>query len=970
MFSEFHAWLARILRAAEYSFDSGWTMQTGDVPGAETTKFDDRHWQKVTLPHAFNENEAFHVDIHNLPTGVAWYRKRFVLRKDVADGKAFLEFEGVRQAAEVYVNGVFAGRSENGVMAFGIDATAFLKPAPQENLIAVRVDNDWKYREKATATPFQWNDTNFYANYGGINKSVRLHMTGPLYQTLPLYSSLGTTGVYIWADQFDIPGGSAVVHAESQVRNASSTVRRFDYHVELRDIEGHAAGEMDGGTFSLKPGETRVVTASARFEHLHFWSWGYGYLYAVETSLIVDGRAVDSVTTRTGFRKTSFGDGVLALNDRVIQIHGYAQRTTNEWPALGTDVPPWVSDFSNALMVESGANLVRWMHVTPSRQDSSSADRVGLMQSMPAGDSEGDSKGRQWEQRVELMRDSIVYNRNRPSIVFYESGNRGISEEHMAQMRALRDTFDPHGGRAIGAREMLGSHIAEYGGEMLYVNKSAGKPLWAHEYSRDEGARKFQDDFTPPFHEDLPDYNRNQDSHAVEDVRRWYDYWRERPGSGRRVSAGGVNIIFSDSNTHFRGDNNYRRSGEVDAMRLPKEGYFAHQVMWDGWVDVEHPRTHIIGHWNYASGVVKDVQVVSSAQKVELFLNGRSLGLGTRDYDFLFTFRHIAWAPGELRAVGYDDNGHEISSDAIITAGPPVAVRLKPYIGPNGWRADGADLALVDVEIIDAQGRRVPTALNPIHFSLDGPAEWRGGIAQGPGNFILSEDLPVECGVNCVALRSTAKPGVVRLTAQADGLKSATLELVVNAPQVADGTAPFGGDELAPRLDRGPTPGGVSFTPWRIPVTVTSVTAGSNQQTARNSIDDDETTAWASDGNLSHAWIEYRFDRPRTVGELTLRLPGWRMRAYPLRVTLDGRTVYEGVPPNSYGYVTLPLRPRTGSSLRISLTGPTIDRDGNGNIMHITDEKNSWGTRAELVNAGDFLSIIEAEIYQNRAKSR
>ena len=84
------------------------------------------------------------------------------------------------------------------------------------------------------------------------------------------------------------------------------------------------------------------------------------------------------------------------------------------------------------------------------------------------------------------------------------------------------------------------------------------------------------------------------------------------PGTGRRVSSGGVNIIWSDSNTHYRGDNNYRRSGEVDAVRIPKEGFYAHQVMWNGWVDVERPATHIIGHWNYAAGTTKDLSVLST----------------------------------------------------------------------------------------------------------------------------------------------------------------------------------------------------------------------------------------------------------------------------------------------------------------------------------------------------------------------
>jgi hypothetical protein len=951
---------------ADYAFNGGWLMQTGDVAGADRADFDDGRWQHVTLPRAFNENDAFHLDIHKLPTGIVWYRKHFVLPPTPAGGKVLLEFEGARHAAEVYINGRFAARSENGVMAFGVDATAYIRPAPEENVIAVRVDNDWKYQEKATGTSFQWSDMNFYANYGGINKNVRLHLTGPLYQTLPLYSSLGTTGVYIWADQFDIGGGAATIHAESQVRNDSSVARSFVYRVSLRDAAGHPAGQIDGNTISLAPGETRIVSASARLTHLHFWSWGYGYLYDVKTSLVVDGHEVDSVTTRTGFRKTSFANGAVALNDRVLQIHGYAQRTTNEWPALGIDVPPWLSDFSNAMMVQGGANLVRWMHVTPSRQDAASADRVGLMQSMPAGDSEGDASGRQWEQRVELMRDSIIYNRNRPSIIFYECGNKGITEDHMAQMRAVRDEFDPHGGRAIGGREMLGSKVAEYGGEMLYIDKSAGKPVWAHEYSRDEGARKFQDEFTPPFHKDSPDYNRNQDSHAVEEVRRWYDYWRERPGSGKRVNAGGVNLVFSDSNTHFRGDNNYRRSGAVDPIRLPKEVYFAHQVMWDGWVNVEHPRTHIIGHWNYAPGTIKDVQVVSSAQRVQLFLNGHSLGYGERNYDFLFTFKQVAWAPGVLMAVGYDAKEHKESSYELRTAGAPAMLRLTAHVAPHGWRADGADVALVDVEVVDAKGRRVPTALDMIHFSFSGPAEWRGGIAQGPDNYILAKDLPVEGGINRIILRSTTKAGNVRVTAHADGLRDAVLDLHVTAPPAQDGKSPLEGDDLAPRLDRGPTPKGPSFVAWRTPIPVASAIAGSNAQDAGLSFDDNETTAWTSDGDLSHAWIEYSFDHPRTVGELTLRVPGFRMRVYPVRITLDGQTVFEGDIPNSFGYVTLPLGSHTGSHLRIALTGPTADRDPRGKVMQITDEKTSWGTRAEFVKSGDILSILEAEIYEAR----
>lgn len=186
----------------------------------------------------------------------------------------------------------------------------------------------------------------------------------------------------------------------------------------------------------------------------------------------MDGRKVDEVATRTGFRKTRFGKGMIWLNDRVIQMKGFAQRTSNEWPGVGMSVPAWLSDYSNGLMVEDNANLVRWMHITPWKQDIESCDRVGLIQAMQAGDAEKDREGRQWEQRTELMRDAIIYNRNNPSILFYECGNESISREHMIEMKAIRDKYDPHGGRAIGSREMLDIREAEYGGEMLYINKS------------------------------------------------------------------------------------------------------------------------------------------------------------------------------------------------------------------------------------------------------------------------------------------------------------------------------------------------------------------------------------------------------------------------------------------------------------------------------------------------------------------
>ena len=104
-------------------------------------------------------------------------------------------------------------------MAFGFDVTDVINFDNKENIIAVRIDNRWDYREKATNTKFQWEDKNFNANYGGISKNCYLHIMPKVYQTLPLYSNLKTTGVYIYGTDYNIKTKSAIIHAESQVKN-------------------------------------------------------------------------------------------------------------------------------------------------------------------------------------------------------------------------------------------------------------------------------------------------------------------------------------------------------------------------------------------------------------------------------------------------------------------------------------------------------------------------------------------------------------------------------------------------------------------------------------------------------------------------------------------------------------------------------------------------------------------------------
>lgn len=946
-----------------WNFNPGWSYE-----------FEGKAHRNVTLPRAFNEDYAYKVLIDSLPTDIVTYTKTFKLPESAKGRKVFIEFEGARQSAEVSLNGHYLGRHENGVMAFGFDLTPYLN-FDGENHIEVVTDNDWDYIEKNpadSASTFQWNNRNFNANYGGLPKNVRLHITDPLYQTLPLYSSFATTGVYVYARDISIRDRRAEICVESEVKNETSRPQSVLLEVEIYDYDGKSVARFRSPEQKIADGGMAVLKAAAEVGDLHFWSWGYGYLYDVRTRLVVEGIPADEVNTRTGFRTTEFADGMFRLNDRVMMIHGYAQRTSNEWPGVGMSVAPWLSDYSNREMVRSGGNLVRWMHVAPWKQDVESCDRMGLLQALPAGDAEKDAEGRQWRQRVELMRDAIIYNRNNPSVIFYECGNKGISEAHFEEMKALRDLYDPHGGRAIGSREMLDSPTAEYGGEMLYINKSAAKPVWAMEYCRDEGLRRYWDDYSYPYHPnddgplyrnaDASAYNLNADQLAVEHIRRWYDYWLVRPGTGRRISSGGVKIIFSDTNTHCRGESNYRTSGVTDAMRIPKDSYYAHQVMWDGWVTPETSHTHIIGHWNYDEGTVKPVYVVSDAPHVRLLLNGKPVGEDRTDYHFLHTFDSIPYASGTLTALSLDEDGNILSQHSLTTAGLPAKLRLALTTAPGGMAADGADMALIEFEVTDEDGHRCPLDNRNVTFTLEGPAEWRGGIAKGEGNCILSNTLPVECGVNRALLRSLPESGTIKLTAEAEGLPPAQLEWQTSEVEMAGGLATHNPSRSLPsNLERGITPVSPSFRPEKRALTVSSITAGSNQETATNSIDDNEASEWQNDGTLFNAWITYIFDTPQPLDEISLKLAGWRRQSYPIEIVANSEIIWEGKTDRSLGYVHLPVKPTVTDRVTIRLKGAATGSDAFGQITELAEKTANTLDGADSKSKGGRLRIVEAD---------
>ena len=841
------ALLARAVRAQEkfvapqsprmtYNINPDWKFMRSatpaeDMPGFEAPAFNDAQWQTVSTPHSFNETDSFREIISHgggdrgTYKGLAFYRKHFSLPESAKDDKVFIEFEGMRQAGEIYLNGKQVGLSENGVTAYGVDVTKNVLFGGADNVLAVRVDNRTTYKEKSSGETFQWNANDFNPDHGGINRHVWLHVTGPIFQTLPIYDGLQTSGVYVYPTDISVADHTANIHVESQVQNASDDRATVTLTAYVVDRDGMVQAKFEGEPLDMVAGEKSVIEAEGALKNAKLWSPDEPNMYSVYTTLSVEGKIVDVDKVTTGFRKTEFkggaGKGGVYINDKFVYLKGFAQRSSDEWAGLGQGYPDWMHDLSADMIRECHGNYMRWMHVSPQKVDVDAYDRAGIVQVCPAGDKEGDVTGRRWEQRAEVMRDSMIYFRNSPGILFWEAGNTIVTPPQMEQMVALRKEWDAHGGRVVGTRGNADgaantalTPVSEYFGVMIgqdprtdalrgptdiFRGYSAARrdkaPIIETEDFRDEGARRFWDNFSPPYFgfKKGPDdtWNYNSETFALAAVARYNDYWINRISNADAAHAkwsGYASIYFIDSDADGRQDSSEvcRVSGKVDAVRLPKEIYYTYRVM-----QSETPDLHILGHWTYPANTKKNMFVISNADTVELFLNGTSLGKNSKPANgFTFEFPNIAFAPGTLKAVG-TNAGKVVCQQELTTAGPPASVKLTPIVGPEGLQADGQDVALFDVEVVDAKGQRCPTDDERIDFTCGGPAVWRGGYNSGKINTTNNLYLNTECGINRVAIRSTLTAGKITITAKGNNLAAATATVESKPVSIAEGLATF-----------------------------------------------------------------------------------------------------------------------------------------------------------------------------------
>ncbi len=846
--------------------------------------YDDSDWEDVSVPHAVNAEDSFDNLIKDageasLYRGYMMYRKHFTL-DNVTNKKLILEFEAIRQSIYLYINGKFVGYYEAGTAPVGFDISSFVTEG--DNLIALISDN-CAYRGAQFTTQetipgntpgdhsgasHQWNQKDFNEVQGGITGNVNLYVTGLVYQTRPLYNNLKTTGNYIYASDFDLKGNSATINVKAEVRNESDKDENVKIDVYVTDgdkVVSHFEKEAvvpqakDKGVvletvvpfdaYSENPLPTNADTVdvtyidlSGRAENINFWSIDNPYLYDVYTTITINGQVCDVQKKTTGFREVKFDidNGGLLINGKSTYLKGYAQRSTNEWAVIGV-ANDWLSDFDMQLVRKSGADFIRWMHVTPKPVAIRSGDKYGVVSVCPAGDKEGDTSGRSWDMRMEAMRDAIIYFRNSPSVIFYEAGNAAISAEHMQEMTDIKNLLDPYGGKFMGSRsittveqiqaaEWVGTMIYRYDawakGSMNEINKHM--PMIETEYKRDEAPRRVWDDYSPPNFDyvnkwlgagakktdgyDVWDLNQEDMSVALASEVDGYGYfYHNRVGgsTGNDYYSGSAMMVWSDSNMHGRnaGSENCRTTGRVDPVRIEKECFNAVRVM-----QSEGAEVHIVGHWNYPENTEenynyndktfngtyweyndtvlrrdptkKTVYVIGTelCDKIELYVNGGLVGTCTMPRDtYVFEFPNVdVTQSGYISAVAYSTEGKVIAMDRIDTVGKKASIRLTPVTGPEGLRADGSDICYVDVEVVDENGNVCPLEYDRIDFTFEGEGTFLGGYNSGmfdETSVIHKNYCYAECGKNRVFIRSSRNAGKMTLTAKMEGIPESTIEI-------------------------------------------------------------------------------------------------------------------------------------------------------------------------------------------------
>ena len=673
----------------------------GDGPAA--TEFDDRGWRTLNLPHdwaveaPFSANgstsHGFKAIGRNFPdASVGWYRKSFSIPAADLGRRISIEFDGVFRDSVVWINGFYLGREPSGYSGFRYDLTDYLNYGGT-NVIAVRVD--------ATM------EEGWFYEGAGIYRHVWLVKTAPLH--------VAPWGTFVTSE---VSGDSADVTARTTVANDGTAAVTFDIVQNIIDASGQSLATGAVPQAALPPGAAAEYPCLLRVAHPRLWSPDSPTLHRLVTTVRSAGTVVDRFETTFGIRTIRFdpNEGFF-LNGRRVELKG--ANAHQDFAGVGVALPDALQAFRVARLKEFGCNAWRCAHNPPNPELLEACDRLGLLVL-----DENRLMGPSPEQMSQLER-MIRRDRNHPSIILWSLGNEEWTIEGNIKGARIAATMQAFAQRLDPTRRTTVANSGGWGGISTVIDVVGYN--YIEQCNTDEQHAKFP---RQPGVGTEESTTRQTRGIYFDDRARGHLAPLQKATSGGNMERGWKHYaarpflagLFFWTGFDYRGEPNPygwpqvgSHAGILDLCGFPKDSFYYLKSWW-----TDQAMVHVYPHWNWPDREGQEIGVwcYSNCDEVELSVNGRSLGRKAMEKNGHLEWK-VAYEPGTLLARGFR-GGIEIATDRVDTAGAPAAVRLIPDRAKVS--ADGEDVAVITVQIIDAQGRIVPVADNEIGFKLDGPA--------------------------------------------------------------------------------------------------------------------------------------------------------------------------------------------------------------------------------------------------------
>ena len=767
------------------SLDFDWRFHRGDIPGiivdhstnqdlSPTSDFlspayDDSSWQRVDVPHDYIVEGVFDPKAEKqhgyLPVEPGWYRKTISIPAADSGRRLWLEFDGVYRDSKMWLNGRFLGRHVSGYTSFRYDVSEVAEPGTN-NLLVVRVD----------PTKFE----GWWYDGGGIYRHTRLVSVAPVH--------VSPWGVQV-ITEVNNPGDGVQADARLQIittlANDSAAAVRATVLIEVVNTDD-AVVATERTTHRLAAEGSCDLRQSLTLSKANLWSCERPYLYRLRISVLVGGETVDQITTGFGVRTIRFdANRGFFLNGKPIKIKGTCNH--QDFAGVGVALPDRIHEIRLQKLKEMGANAWRCSHYAMAPEFLDACDRLGVLV-MAENRHLGDSPEILGQVESLVRRD-----RNHPSVVIWsisneekEQGSELGARQGSAMVKLIRplDNTRPItaamnngiGHDLTGVLDVQGFNYHPETYDPVH-REFPTMPLIATEIAAAVGTRGCyaREPFTVAGDKARYEGNPSLCQVAAYDVNApdWAETaevaWQaiaERPWmAGGFVWAG---FDYRGEPTPFEWPAVSSQYAIMDTCGFPKDVFYYYQSWW-----TDQPVLHLFPHWNWPGheGEEIPVWVYSNCDTVELFLNGISLGAQAMKPNGHLEWK-VKYVPGKLVAKGTRD-GRTLET-TVETTGEPAAIALEP--DRTTLTADGADISLVIVKIVDDRGRTVPVATNAVTFSVTGPGRLLG-LGNGDPSCHEPDKGQQRSAFNglCLAIiQSSRTPGAIAIQADSPGLTSAT----------------------------------------------------------------------------------------------------------------------------------------------------------------------------------------------------